>query len=263
MVLQPNLEKKASHLRSVRRSTPAASSSATRAAFGNQVRTPLERETFPLRCDGRFEGCDADIGAVIVGAAYGTYRPSHSHETSTYFVAVRCVAFLKGTIGVRYRKEKVNMLDRALIVTIGMYLIASSFAQGQEVGHMLVTSTDIKWTGAPPSMQPGAQFALIEGDLKKAEPFMFRLKLPANYKIPPHTHPAIEHVTVLSGAFHMGPGDQHDPKKAVTLTPGSFAVFQPGHSMFAWTEEETVIQVHGVGPWGINYINPADDPRNE
>jgi quercetin dioxygenase-like cupin family protein len=158
-----------------------------------------------------------------------------------------------------------NSSDRiiALIVAVGTGLMTWSFAQAQEVGHILRQSADIKWTDPPPSMRPGAQFALIEGDLKKAEPFTFRLKLPANYQIPPHTHPTIEHVTVVSGAFHMGAGDQHDPKKAVALTPGSFAVFQPGHSMFAWTEEETVIQVHGVGPWGINYINPADDPRNK
>jgi quercetin dioxygenase-like cupin family protein len=151
----------------------------------------------------------------------------------------------------------------ASIVAVGIGLMTSSFARAQELGHILLTSADIKWTDPPPSMRPGARFALIEGDLKKAEPFTFRLKLPANYHIPPHTHPSIEHVTVVSGAFHMGAGDQHDPKKAITLTPGSFAVFQAGHSMFAWTEEETVIQVHGVGPWGINYLNRADDPRNK
>ena len=150
-----------------------------------------------------------------------------------------------------------------LIVAVGMGLMAWSFAQAQEGGHILLKSADIKWTDAPPSMPPGAQIAVIEGDLKKAKPFAFRLKLPANYKIAPHTHPAIEHVTVLSGTFYMGAGDQLDLEKAVALTPGSFAAFQPGHSMFAWTEEETVVQVHGVGPWGINYINPADDPRKK
>ena len=150
-----------------------------------------------------------------------------------------------------------------LIVAVGMGLMAWPFAQAQEGGHILLKSADIKWTDAPPSMPPGAQIAVIEGDLKKAEPFAFRLKLPANYKIAPHTHPAIEHVTVLSGTFYMGAGDQLDLEKAVALTPGSFAAFQPGHSMFAWTEEETVVQVHGVGPWGINYINPADDPRKK
>ena len=153
-----------------------------------------------------------------------------------------------------------------LIAALGAGLMAWSFVQAQqaqEVGHSLLKSADIKWTDGPPSMPPGAQIAVIEGDLKKAEPITFRLKLPANYKIAPHTHPAIEHVTVVSGTFYMGAGDQLDREKAVALSPGSFAAFQPGHSMFAWTEKETVVQVHGVGPWGITYINPVDDPRKK
>jgi len=153
-----------------------------------------------------------------------------------------------------------------LIAAVGTGLMAWSFVQAQqaqEVGHSLLKSADIKWTDGPPSMPPGAQIAVIEGDLKKAEPFTFRLKLPANYKIAPHTHPAIEHVTVVSGTFYMGAGDQLDRGKAVALSPGSYAAFQPGHSMFAWTEKETVVQVHGVGPWGINYTNPVDDPRKK
>jgi hypothetical protein len=77
----------------------------------------------------------------------------------------------------------------ASFVAFGMGLITLSFAQAQEGGHTLRQPTDITWTEPPASMQPGAQIALIEGDLKKAEPFTFRLKLPANYKIPPHTHP--------------------------------------------------------------------------
>ncbi len=151
----------------------------------------------------------------------------------------------------------------ALIVAAGMGLMGWTFAQAQEAEHIMLKPGDIKWTDAPPSMPPGAQVAVIEGDLKKAEPFTFRLKLPAKYTIAPHTHPTIEHVTVISGTFYMGAGDQLDKDKAVALTPGSFAVFQPGHSMFAWTQEETVVQVNGVGPWGISYINPADDPRKK
>ncbi|MCI0453678.1 MAG: cupin domain-containing protein [Candidatus Dadabacteria bacterium] len=151
----------------------------------------------------------------------------------------------------------------ALIVAVGMSLMGWTFAQAQEAEHIMLKPGDIKWTDAPPSMPPGAQVAVIEGDLKKAEPFTFRLKLPAKYTIAPHTHPTIEHVTVISGTFYMGAGDKIDKDKAVALTPGSFAVFQPGHSMFTWTQEETVVQVYGVGPWGINYINPADDPRKK
>jgi len=136
-------------------------------------------------------------------------------------------------------------------------------APAQTGEPVLLVPEELQWSDGPPSMALGAKIALIEGDLKKPEPFTFRLKLPPNYKIAPHTHPAIEHVTVLFGTFHFGAGDTFDPAKAKALVPGSVAVMPPEHPMFAWTEEETVIQVHGVGPWGITYINPEDDPRKQ
>lgn len=136
-------------------------------------------------------------------------------------------------------------------------------AAASQVGPVLVAPTEVKWSAGPPSMSPGAQIAVISGDLKNPAPFTFRLKLPPNYQIAPHTHPAIEHVTVISGTLYMGPGDTPDRTRAKALTPGSLAVFPAGHSMFAWTDGETVIQVHGVGPWGIEYLDAADDPRKK
>jgi quercetin dioxygenase-like cupin family protein len=151
----------------------------------------------------------------------------------------------------------------ALILAVGMGLMAWSLAQAQEAGHILLKSADIKWTKAPPSMPPGTQIAVLEGDLNKAEPFTMRLKLPADSKLGAHTHSTVEHVTVLSGSLYMGAGDQLDRDQAVALPSGSFAVFQPGHSMFAWADEETVIQVHGVGPWGIHYLHSPDNPSKQ
>jgi quercetin dioxygenase-like cupin family protein len=88
-----------------------------------------------------------------------------------------------------------------------------------------------------------------------------RLKFPAGYKIAPHTHPAIEHVTVLSGTFHIAAGDEFDQTKGKRLRVGSFVVMPTGMPHFAWASEETIIQLHSVGPWGVTYVNPDDDPR--
>ena len=94
-------------------------------------------------------------------------------------------------------------------------------------------------------------------------PFTVRIKLPAGYKIPAHWHPAIEHVTVISGALNMGTGDMLDPAKTMPLSMGSVAIMQPKTNHFVWVKEETIVQIHGVGPWGITYVNPADDPRKK
>lgn len=128
-------------------------------------------------------------------------------------------------------------------------------------GHIMITADELEWNEVA-SMAPGARIAVIEGDLSREEPFTFRLRLPANYRIEPHIHPAYERVTVLSGTFHFAHGENFNKEKAMALGPGGFAVMSPGDPMFGYTREETVIQLHGTGPWGIEYINPEDDPRN-
>lgn len=127
-------------------------------------------------------------------------------------------------------------------------------------GYVMTLPGQLVWAAAP-SVGPGAQIAVIEGPLNKAVPFTFRLRMPANTKIAPHIHPAYERVTVLSGTLHFAHGDSFDAAKTVALTPGSVAIMPPGAPMFGYTKEETVIQLHGTGPWGLQYLNPADDPR--
>lgn len=135
-------------------------------------------------------------------------------------------------------------------------------ASAQSTAHTMVVPSELKW-GPVPSLPPGAEIAVIQGPMNTATPFTVRLKFPADYKIPAHSHPAIEHVTVLSGTFNMGTGDKLDPAQTMALPPGGMAIMQPGTNHFAWTKEETIVQLHGVGPWAVNYVNPADDPRKK
>lgn len=120
---------------------------------------------------------------------------------------------------------------------------------------------DIAWRDGPPSLPKGAQIAVLEGDPSKAGAFTFRLKFPSGYRIPPHFHPVIEHVTVMSGALSIGQGDTWDDSKLVRLNTGDFIYMPPGSRHFAQAHGETVIQLHSTGPWGITYVNPQDDPR--
>jgi len=129
--------------------------------------------------------------------------------------------------------------------------------------HIMVVPKDLTWKDGPASLPKGVKSAVLEGDPTKEGPFTMRLKLPANYKVPPHWHPAIEHVTVVSGSFYMGLGEVFDEAKGTKLPVGGFAAMQIGTRHFAFTKEEATIQLHGIGPWGINYVNPADDPRNK
>lgn len=135
-------------------------------------------------------------------------------------------------------------------------------AQAQSGNHRMIAPDDLKWSDVA-SLPPGAKLAIIEGRLNEAEPFTFRLKFPRDYKIPAHWHPAVERVTVLSGTFYMGLGDTLDVQRSMALSPGSMMIMQPKTHHFAWTQGEVVVQLNGIGPWGITYVNPADDPRKQ
>jgi anti-sigma factor ChrR (cupin superfamily) len=150
----------------------------------------------------------------------------------------------------------------APLVALTIGCLGASSAWAQAAAHIMVSPADLKWADVP-SLPPGAKIAVIEGPPTEAVPFTFRLKFPANYKIPAHSHPAIEHVTVISGTFNLGFGDKLEEAKAKPLSAGSVAIMQPKTNHFGWTKEETVVQVHGVGPWGVTYVNPADDPRKK
>lgn len=134
-------------------------------------------------------------------------------------------------------------------------------AHAAQPAHKIVTSEQVTWTAGPASFQPGSQAAVLYGDPSKQGVFVLRLKLPAGFRIAPHTHPKPEILTVISGAFHIGMGTVADPAKAQRLPAGGFFAFDPGLAHYAHVEEETVVQLSSTGPWAINYVNPADDPR--
>ena len=152
-------------------------------------------------------------------------------------------------------------LSSVLVALVGS-LIAVSAAWAQTPDHRMISASDLKW-GDVPSLPPGAKIAVIEGPMTEAVPFTIRLKFPADYRVPAHSHPAIERVTVLAGTFHMGTGDKLDTQKTMALKPGDMMIMQPNTNHFGWTKDEVVVQLNGTGPWGVTYVNPADDPRKK
>lgn len=127
--------------------------------------------------------------------------------------------------------------------------------------HIMLNEKDLVWKAGPASLPAGAKMIVMEGDLSKAGPFTIRLQLPSNYRVGPHFHPAIEHVTVVDGIFFMGTGKEYNVAAATPIKKAGFAVMPVGYAHYAYTKSKTVIQLHGMGPWGITYVNDADDPR--
>jgi hypothetical protein len=122
-----------------------------------------------------------------------------------------------------------------------------------------LTPAELRWTAGPPMLPPGASMAVIEGSFSKSGPFTVRLKFPANYRIPAHWHPVKVTVTVISGSFNMGFGDELDLGKGKMLPAGSIFEMPAKIHHFGWTTEETIIQEHGIGPLSVNYLKQAHD----
>jgi quercetin dioxygenase-like cupin family protein len=146
------------------------------------------------------------------------------------------------------------------LVVMACWIVSPAWAQSGE--HKMVKAKELKWADVP-SLPKGAQAAVIEGPMNEAVPFTVRIKFPANYRLPAHWHPAVERVTVLSGEFHMGMGEKFDEKKVMGVKQGDMMIMQPKTPHYALTKTATVVQVHGTGPWAVNYVNPDDDPRKK
>lgn len=150
-----------------------------------------------------------------------------------------------------------TVLTSATILTAAL----ATGATAQD-GQVQLTPGEIVWSPGPGSIPPGAEAAVLYGNPGEEGLFALRLKMPDGYHIAPHFHPRTEVVTVISGTFLLGHGESADPDAADALEPGSFFAFSPGMAHFGYTKGETVVQLNTMGPWGLEYVNPKDDPRN-
>lgn len=158
---------------------------------------------------------------------------------------------------------------KSVIVASALTLpIVIAFAQETETKQRatdgaepkIFTAAEVKWTQGPPSLPAGAQIVVLDGDPRTEGPFTIRLKMPPGYKIPPHTHPTAERLTVISGTVHLGIGEKFDESAGRKLNVGDFAVVPAGVAHFAWSTSEAVLQIHGEGPFQRKFVDPAHEP---
>ena len=148
---------------------------------------------------------------------------------------------------------------RALPLTAGLLLLAVSLqAQYAPASHH--ESKTLTWGPAPAVFPKGAQMAVVSGDPTKAAPFTIELSLPDGYQLKPHSHPTAEAVTVVKGTFLVGMGDVFDLSKTQPMKPGDTGKLPAGHHHYATAKGATIVSVSSMGPFGMTYVNPADDP---
>jgi len=151
------------------------------------------------------------------------------------------------------------------LLTFGCYIWAARADTHTDTkdGHVILMPDALQWKPNP-MLPPGAQATILSGDPTKAgSVYAIRLKVPDGFKIPLHWHPSAENVTVLKGTLMIGVGEKVDPDKLKAVPAGGFMQMPKQMRHFGMARGETILQLHGVGPFQINYVNPADDPRNK
>jgi quercetin dioxygenase-like cupin family protein len=152
-------------------------------------------------------------------------------------------------------------MRKLFIVALSVIAVSALAGVAQESKpHILLPAARVKWGPAPPSVPKGVQLAVVSGNPAAAGPFVIRLKIPAGQKIAPHWHPTDEHVTVISGTVAFGMGEKFDQAALKNLSAGGFALMPAEMRHFAMAKTAVILQVHGTGPFVLNYVNPSDDP---
>lgn len=150
---------------------------------------------------------------------------------------------------------------KSILVLAGTSLLAGAVAAQDGTHTTVLTPQALTWkTNA--SFPAAVQIATLVGDPAKAgDTVVLRIKFPPNFTMPPRTHSYSEVVTVVSGRIGTNSGDRPE-RKGELLKPGALWVYPAKHPHYAWTgDEEAIVQVQFTGPGGIDYVNPADDPR--
>jgi quercetin dioxygenase-like cupin family protein len=160
----------------------------------------------------------------------------------------------------------------SVLLSIGVTLFTAALLVGQQpliiaepapsTEPVVIIRTDtLAWTSAPSILPKGANMAVLSGDPTKPGPFVIRLRFPPGYRIPAHTSAMDKYITVISGSFNVGMGDRFDMSEGKAMPAGSFIRLPARMSHYAWAASDTVVQLHGMGPFDIQYLERSEDPR--
>jgi quercetin dioxygenase-like cupin family protein len=158
------------------------------------------------------------------------------------------------------RTAKMRLASILLLTSVFAIAAATSALAEPLTEHKALAPQDILWKPAPPAFPPGSEAAVLFGDPSKEGAFVVRVRAPKGYRVPLHTHPAPEVLTVLSGAVSYGVGRDGATSR---LPAGGFSVMPPGLEHHVLIEEDAVVQINAMGPWRIDYVDPKDDPRKK
>jgi len=146
-----------------------------------------------------------------------------------------------------------------VVVPVLVLAIAGADVLAQDnrpsAGHSIVSASALKWT----PIISGWEIAVVSGNPdKEGEPFTIRFHGQDGAKVPPHWHPTDENITVLKGAFLVAEGEKYDEQQLKPMSVGAFLTMPKEMRHFAKAKGDTIVQAHGIGPFKVNWVNPAE-----
>ena len=159
---------------------------------------------------------------------------------------------------------KLNAFVVGVLVALFAALVAAQEMQApaNRAEPTIYSAAELQWRDAAPSLPAGAKVVVLDGDPRTEGSFTMRLKMPAGYRIPPHTHPTAERVTVISGVVHLGIGKKFDGSAGREMKTGDFVVVPPGVPHFAWSTTEAELQIQSEGPFERKFVESARESTN-
>ncbi len=152
------------------------------------------------------------------------------------------------------------MSQKAIAIELAQRNDAARHQLGQEV-FKAILSEDVVWKPFS-AFPPAVRLAVIVGQPMEPGPYTIRVRMPHGEKLMPHKHPEDRVYTVISGVFYIGLGDQFDESKLEAYPPGAVLILPGNTPHFHWAKSsEYVTQVTAMGPLGLEYLSPKDDPR--
>lgn len=148
------------------------------------------------------------------------------------------------------------MQKAAALFIVVLTGFAASANDALPPGTIRHDASRLAWKPAPAPLPPGMETVVLEGDPRSNEIFTLRLRAPAGTRLAPHTHPLPERVTVIQGAIGVGFGRVYDQTAMRVFRTGDYYLNPPGAPHFVGFAEDSILQVTGHGPWGVEWVSP-------
>lgn len=150
-------------------------------------------------------------------------------------------------------KTKADFVISFRILFLALFLAlssAGSAVNSQEPGRHGVVPLN--------KFSPGQWVEKVWGDPDKpGVPFVIRIHNDAGYVVFPHTHLIDENITVVQGSWSLGTGTRFNRAVLEPMELGTFGIVPKKMAHFALSKTETIVQVHGIGPFSSELVDPV------